>query len=55
MKEFRVTVTFRMTWPHFDSTLTDVIMSRLKAEIAQHIDRIEVERVEIEEKEKEND
>lgn len=53
MKEFRVTVTFRMTWPHFDDSLTNVITSRLKADIAQHIDRLEIERMEIVEKKEE--
>jgi len=46
MKEFRVTVRFRMSWAHFDSTLTDYIMNRLKIEMAQHIDKLEIERVE---------
>jgi len=46
MKEFRVTVRFRMQWAHFDSSLTDYIMNRLKIEMAQHIDKLEIERVE---------
>jgi len=46
MKEFRVTVRFRMSWSHFDSSLTDYIMNRLKNEMAQHIDKLEIERVE---------
>ena len=46
MKQFRVTVRFRMAWSHFDSSLTDYIMNRLKNEMAQHIDKLEIERVE---------
>ena len=46
MKEFRVTVRFRMSWAHFDSTLTDYVMTILKREMAQHIDKLEIERIE---------
>lgn len=46
MKQFRVTVRFRMNWGHFDSSLTDYVMNRLKNEMAQHIDLLQIERIE---------
>ena len=44
-KDFVVTVRFRMSWSHFDSSLTDYIMNRLKNEMAQHIDKLEIVRL----------
>jgi hypothetical protein len=35
-----------MSWAHFDSTLTDYVMTILKREMAQHIDKLEIERIE---------
>ena len=45
IKQFEVTVRFRMSWAHFDQTLTDYIISVLKRDVAQHIDKIEIKRV----------
>lgn len=55
MKEFRVTVRFRMSWAHFDRTLPDYIMSILQREMAQHVDKLEIERVEPEPEEAKDD
>lgn len=44
-KDFVVTVRFRMQWHHFDDSLTNYIMVRLKNEMAQHIDKLEIERI----------
>ena len=46
MFEFTVTVKFRMNWAHFDDTLTNYIMSKVREQgLAKHVDRLEIERV----------
>ena len=34
-----------MNWAHFDQTLSEYIITVLKRDVAQHIDKIEIKRV----------
>ena len=46
MFEFTVTVKFRMNWAHFDDSLTNYVMSKVKDQgLARHVDKLEIERV----------